>query len=403
MKLEELQLKGKRVLLRVDFNVPLDSNYEVTDDTRISSALPTINYILNQGASLILMSHLGRPEKKLKADGTVDREKFTLNHVVSTLSKLLEKTVSFVNDTIGPIVKSAVAEIKPGDILVLENTRFYKEESNGDEAFAKELASFADVYINDAFGAAHREHASTATVARFFADDSRAYGFLMRSELESAGKLLNNPQKPYVAIIGGAKVSDKILLLDKLVDIVDTLIIGGGMAFTLLKSQGAKIGNSLVEDDKLDLASEFLEKAKSKGVKVLLPEDSVIADKFDNSANIKTVSSFEIPEGWMGLDIGPKAIEQFKSTIESSKSILWNGPMGVFEMSNFALGTMQIADSVATATQNGAFSLVGGGDSVSALNQSGNAAFVSHVSTGGGATLEYLQGNILPGVEAIGF
>jgi phosphoglycerate kinase len=315
----------------------------------------------------------------------------------------LEKTVSFVNDTIGPIVKSAVAKIKPGDILVLENTRFYKEESNGDEAFAKELASFADVYINDAFGAAHREHASTATVARFFADDSRAYGFLMRSELESAGKLLNNPQKPYLAIIGGAKVSDKILLLDKLVDIVDTLIIGGGMAFTLLKSQGAKIGNSLVEDDKLDLASEFLEKAKSKGVKVLLPEDSVIADKFDNSANIKTVSSFEIPEGWMGLDIGPKAIEQFKSTIESSKSILWNGPMGVFEMSNFALGTMRIANSVATATQNGAFSLVGGGDSVSALNQSGNAAFVSHVSTGGGATLEYLQGNILPGVEAIGF
>ena len=403
MKLEELQLKGKRVLLRVDFNVPLDSNYEVTDDTRISSALPTINYILNQGASLILMSHLGRPEKKLKADGTVDREKFTLNHVVSTLSKLLGKTVSFVDDTIGPIVKSAVAEIKPGDIFVLENTRFYKEESKGDEAFAKELASFADVYINDAFGAAHREHASTATVARFFADDTRAYGFLMRSELESAGKLLNNPQKPYVAIIGGAKVSDKILLLDKLVDIVDTLIIGGGMAFTLLKSQGAKIGNSLVEDDKLDLASEFLEKAKSKGVKVLLPEDSVIADKFDNSANIKTVSSFEIPEGWMGLDIGPKAIEQFKSTIESSKSILWNGPMGVFEMSNFALGTMQIANSVATATQNGAFSLVGGGDSVSALNQSGNAAFVSHVSTGGGATLEYLQGNILPGVEAIGF
>jgi phosphoglycerate kinase len=403
MKLEELQLKGKRVLLRVDFNVPLDSNYELTDDTRISSALPTINYILNQGASLILMSHLGRPEKKLKADGTVDREKFTLNHVVSTLSKLSGKTVSFVNDTIGPIVKSAVAEIKPGDILVLENTRFYKEESNGDEAFARELASFADVYINDAFGAAHREHASTATVARFFADDSRAYGFLMRSELESAGKLLNNPQKPYVAIIGGAKVSDKILLLDKLVDIVDTLIIGGGMAFTLLKSQGAKIGNSLVEDDKLDLASEFLEKAKSKGVKVLLPEDSIIADKFDNSANIKTVSSFEIPEGWMGLDIGPKAIEQFKSTIESSKSILWNGPMGVFEMSNFALGTMQIANSVATATQNGAFSLVGGGDSVSALNQSGNAAFVSHVSTGGGATLEYLQGNILPGVEAIGF
>jgi phosphoglycerate kinase len=403
MKLENLQLKGKRVLLRVDFNVPLDSNYEVTDDTRISAALPTINYILNQGASLILMSHLGRPEKKLKADGTIDREKFTMRHTVATLSKHLGKTVSFIDDTIGTKVKSAVEQLKSGDVLVLENTRFYKEESKGDESFAKELASFGDIYVNDAFGAAHREHASTATVARFFSDETRAFGFLMRSELESAGKLLKNPEKPYVAIIGGAKVSDKILLLDKLVDIVDTLIIGGGMAFTLLKSQGAKIGNSLVEDDKLDLATEFLEKAKSKGVKVLLPEDSVIADKFDNAANVQTISSFEIPDGWMGLDIGPKAIGLFKSAIENSKSILWNGPMGVFEMSNFSHGTMQIANSVALATKNGAFSLVGGGDSVSALNQSGNSEHVSHVSTGGGATLEYLQGNVLPGVEAIGF
>jgi phosphoglycerate kinase len=401
MKLENLQLRGKKVLLRVDFNVPLDANFNVTDNTRISAALPTINFILNQGASLILMSHLGRPEKKLKVDGSIDREKFTLRHTVSTLSRLLEKEVKFVEDTIGTKVKSAIADLKTGEILVLENTRFYKEESKGDESFAKELASFGDIYVNDAFGAAHREHASTATVARFFSDETRAFGFLMRSELESAGKLLKNPEKPYVAIIGGAKVSDKILLLDKLVDIVDVLIIGGGMAYTLLKSQGAKIGNSLVEEDKLEIASEFLAKAKSKGVRVLLPQDSVVADKFDNAANIQILSSFEIPDGWMGLDIGPKAAAEFKTEIENSKSILWNGPMGVFEMSNFATGTMQIADAVAVATQKGAFSLVGGGDSVSALNQSGKSDLVSHVSTGGGATLEYLQGNILPGVEAI--
>jgi phosphoglycerate kinase len=401
MKLENLPLKGKRVLMRVDFNVPLNANYEVTDDTRISAALATINFILDQGASLILMSHLGRPEKKLKADGSLDREKFTMMHTVSTLSKLLGKPVNFVDDTIGEKVKAAAAALKSGEVLLLENTRFYKEESKGDEAFAKELAALGDIYINDAFGAAHREHASTATIARFFKEDSKAFGFLMRAELESAARLQENPQRPYVAIIGGAKVSDKILLLDKLIDFVDSLIIGGGMAFTLLKSQGASIGNSLVEDDKLELAADFLEKAKQKGVKVLLPEDSIVADKFDNSANVKTVSSFDISDGWMGLDIGPKAIALFKNTIENAKSVLWNGPMGVFEMSNFANGTMQIAEAVASATQKGAFSLVGGGDSVAALNQSGKAELVSHVSTGGGATLEYLQGNILPGVAAI--
>jgi phosphoglycerate kinase len=401
MKLENLPLKGKRVLMRVDFNVPLNANYEVTDDTRISAALATINFILDQGASLILMSHLGRPEKKLKADGSLDREKFTMMHTVSTLSKLLGKPVNFVDDTIGEKVKAAAAALKSGEVLLLENTRFYKEESKGDEAFAKELAALGDIYINDAFGAAHREHASTATIARFFKEDSKAFGFLMRAELESAARLQENPQRPYVAIIGGAKVSDKILLLDKLIDFVDSLIIGGGMAFTLLKSQGASIGNSLVEDDKLELAADFLEKAKQKGVKVFLPEDSIVADKFDNSANVKTVSSFDISDGWMGLDIGPKAIAVFKNTIENAKSVLWNGPMGVFEMSNFANGTMQIAEAVASATQKGAFSLVGGGDSVAALNQSGKAELVSHVSTGGGATLEYLQGNILPGVAAI--
>jgi phosphoglycerate kinase len=402
MKLEDLQLKGKRVLLRVDFNVPLNANFEVTDDTRISAALPTINYILDQGASIILMSHLGRPEKKLKADGSVDKEKFTMKHTVSALNTLLGKSVKFVDDCIGEKVKNAASELNAGDVLVLENTRFYKEETKGDESFAKELASLGDIYINDAFGAAHREHASTATIAKYFNKDAKAFGFLMRSELESAAKLLNNPQKPYVAIIGGAKVSDKILLLDKLVDFADTLIIGGGMAFTLLKAKGAKIGNSLVEEDKLEIAADFLKKAAEKAVTVLLPEDSLVADKFDNAANTQLVSSFEIPDGWMGLDIGPKAVESFKKAILSAKSVLWNGPMGVFEMSNFAAGTKAIADAVAAATDGGAFSLVGGGDSVSALHQSGKADSVSHVSTGGGATLEYLQGNILPGVDAIG-
>jgi phosphoglycerate kinase len=401
MKLENLQLNAKSVLMRVDFNVPLNKNFEVTDDSRISAALPTIRYILDKGAKLILMSHLGRPEKKLKDDGSIDREKFSMKHTIATLSDLLGKKVDFIDDTIGDKVKNAVKKLNSGDVLVLENTRFYKEETKGDEEFAKELASLGDIYINDAFGAAHREHASTATIAKYFSDDAKAFGFLMRAELESSSKLRSNPERPYVAILGGAKVSDKILLLDKLADIVDTLIIGGGMAYTLLKAKKAKIGNSLVEDDKLDIALEFLEKAERNGVKVLLPEDSVVADKFDNEANRQVVSSFDIPEGWMGLDIGPKAAESFKNAIVGAKSILWNGPMGVFEMSNFASGTKLIAEAVAEATTKGAFSLVGGGDSVSALHQSGKADEISHVSTGGGATLEYLQGNILPGVVAI--
>jgi phosphoglycerate kinase len=401
MKLENLQLKGQRVLMRVDFNVPLNAQFEVTDDTRISAALPTIHHILQNGGRVILMSHLGRPEKKLKEDGSVDKEKFTLRHIVPTLSALLGQTVHFVDDTIGTKVEAAAAALKDGEVLLLENTRFYKEETKGNEDFARSLAAFGDVYINDAFGAAHREHASTATVAKFFANDKKAFGFLMRTELESASKLLTAPQRPYIAILGGAKVSDKILLLEKLVDIVDTLIIGGGMAYTLLKAQGAKIGSSLVEEDKLDVAKEFLEKAAQKGIKVLLPEDSVVADKFDNAAATQIVSSFEVPDGWMGLDIGPKAIALFTEAILSAKSVLWNGPMGVFEMSNFAKGTTAIADAVAQATHAGAFSLVGGGDSVSALHQAGKADEVSHVSTGGGATLEYLQGNLLPGVEAI--
>jgi phosphoglycerate kinase len=401
MKLENLQIKGQRILMRVDFNVPLDSSNAVTDDTRISETLPTIRFLLENGGRLILMSHLGRPEKKLKEDGSVDREKFTMHHTIAALSKLLGQDVKFVDDTIGLKVETAVNNLKDGEVLMLENTRFYKEETRGDEAFAKSLASLADIYVNDAFGAAHREHASTATVAKFFPAGKKAFGFLMRLELESSSKLLNNPQKPYVAILGGAKVSDKILLLEKLVDIVDTLIIGGGMAYTLLKAKGAKIGNSLVEEDKLDVAKDFLAKAAAKGVAVLLPDDSIVADKFDNAANTQLLSSFEIPDGWMGLDIGPKATANFRAAILSAKSILWNGPMGVFEMSSFSKGTQAIAEAVAEATANGAFSLVGGGDSVAALHKSGKADEVSHVSTGGGATLEYLQGNILPGVVAI--
>ena len=401
MKLENLNLNGKTVLMRVDFNVPLNASFEVTDDTRIRAALPTINFVLEKGAKLVLMSHLGRPEKKLKEDGSIDREKFTLKHIIAVLSKLLSKEIKFIDDTVGDRVEVAVSGLSSGEVLLLENTRFYKAETKGNEEFAQKLARLGDIYINDAFGAAHRAHASTAIVAKYFDDDQKAFGFLMRNEVESASKLLKNPDRPYIAIIGGAKVSDKILLLDKLVDLVDTLIIGGGMAYTLLKSQGAEVGNSLVEDDKLEIAKSFLEKAKAKNVDVLLPEDSVIADKFDNDSNIKINDSFSIPQGWMGLDIGPKAIESFKAAILNSKSILWNGPMGVFEMSNFSRGTEQIAEFVAEATAKGAFSLVGGGDSVSALNKSGKADQVSHVSTGGGATLEYLQGNELPGVSAI--
>jgi phosphoglycerate kinase len=401
MKLENLNLSGKRVLMRVDFNVPLNSKLEVTDETRIKAALSTINYVLDKGAKLVLMSHLGRPEKKLKEDGSIDREKFSLKHIVPALSNLLSKEVKFVDDTIGERVEGIVNNLSNGEVLLLENTRFYKEETKGNEDFAQNLAKLGDVYINDAFGAAHRAHASTAIVAKYFNEESKAFGFLMRNEIESASKLLNQPRRPYIAIIGGAKVSDKILLLEKLVDLVDTLIIGGGMAYTLLKSQGAAIGNSLVEEDKLDIAESFLEKAKSNNVQVLLPEDSVIANKFDNEADFNISDSFNIPDGWMGLDIGPKAIESFKAAILNSKSILWNGPMGVFEMSNFSKGTEQIAYFVAQATSNGAFSLVGGGDSVSALNKSGKADQVSHVSTGGGATLEFLQGNDLPGVSAI--
>ena len=401
MKLENLQLEGKKVLMRVDFNVPLNKAFELTYDTRLKVAVPTINYILEQGASLILMSHLGRPQKKKKADGTIDRSRFSLRHVVNPLSGLLNKPVVFVEDTIGTRVQKAVAALQPGTVLILENTRFYPEESAGDQSFAKELASLADIYVNDAFGTAHRAHASTATVAQFFGKEAKAFGFLIQKELDAAAQLTQQPKRPFTAIVGGAKVSDKILLLEKLVDVVDHLIIGGGMAYTLIKAQGGSVGTSLLEADKIDTALSLMQKASEKGVKIYLPFDSVVADKFDNDASKQTLNSSAIPDGWMGLDIGPKAIENFRAVLLNSKSIIWNGPMGVFEMASFAKGTMQVADMVVQATQNGAYSLIGGGDSVAAINKAGKADAVSFVSTGGGAMLKLLEGGKLPGIEAI--
>jgi phosphoglycerate kinase len=392
---------GKKVLLRVDFNVPLNSQFEVTDDTRIRGALPTIQHILDHGGAAILMSHLGRPTKKLKEDGSIDVEKFTLKHVVSRLSELLGRKVQFCDETFGPKATQMAADLKPGEVLVLENTRFNPGETKGDEAMAKELAKLGDIYLNDAFGTAHRAHASTTKVAQFFDKDAKGFGFLMQKEIENANKVLNNPERPLTAIIGGAKVSDKILLLEKLIDFVNTLIVGGGMAYTFVKAQGGQVGNSLVEDDRLELAKQLLEKAKAKGVKLLLPVDSIIADQFSNDAQFKTANSNEIADGWMGLDIGEKARLDFTEAILASKTLLWNGPMGVFEMDNFANGTKKIAEAVASATANGAFSLVGGGDSVAAVNQMGLADEVSYVSTGGGAMLEFLEGKELPGIAAI--
>lgn len=401
MYLENIALSNKKVLVRVDFNVPLNDAFEVTDDTRIRAALPTIQYILNEGGSVILMSHLGRPQKKTKEDGSIDVDKFTLKHVVARLSELLGKTVDFAGGTIGEAVETTVANMPQGGVLILENTRFYKEEKKGAIDFAKALAALADVYINDAFGTAHRAHASTCTVAQFFDQDHRGFGFLIKKELESAKRLTDHPTRPFTAIVGGAKVSDKILLLEKLVDSVDNIIIGGGMAYTLLKAQGGNVGSSLLEEDKIDTAKALLEKAAAKGVQILLPEDSVVADAFDNNANTQTVDSKAIADGWMGLDIGSKAAATFSDVVKESKTLVWNGPMGVFEMSSFAKGTAAIAEAVVEATQNGAFSLIGGGDSVAAINKAGKADQVSFVSTGGGAMLKLLEGGVLPGVAAI--
>jgi phosphoglycerate kinase len=397
----KLDFNGKKALVRVDFNVPLDKDFNITDDTRMRAAAPTIRHILDHGGAAILMSHLGRPLKKLKEDGSIDREKFTLKHLVPHLSELLGTKVQFCDETVGEKALNMTEALTPGEVLLLENTRFEAGETKGDEALARAMAALGDVYVNDAFGTAHREHSSTATVARFFGPEAKTFGFLMEAEIKNADRVMNNPARPLTAIIGGAKVSDKILLLERLLDYVDNLLIGGGMAYTFVKAQGGQVGRSLVEEDRLELALALLEKARHKGVKLLLPEDSTIADEFANTAQSAAAKSSAIPGDWMGLDIGEEAREHFSKAILQSKTILWNGPMGVFEMPAFAAGTKTIAQAVAQATSKGAFSLVGGGDSVAAVNQLGLADQVSYVSTGGGAMLEFLEGKELPGIKAI--
>jgi len=386
---------GQRALIRVDFNVPLSDTFEITDDTRMRAAVPTIMKIIGDGGSVILMSHLGRPK-----GGPED--KFSLKHLLPHLKELLGgRDVQFADDCIGASATAASAALKPGDVLLLENLRFYKEEEKGDKGFAEKLSKLGDVYVNDAFGTAHRAHASTAVIAQFFPKDKRMFGLLMEAEVASATKVLHDTQRPFTAILGGAKVSDKILIIENLLDRANNIIIGGGMAYTFLKAQGNQIGNSLCEADKLDLANELLAKAKAKGVQFLLPVDSVVADKFSPDAATRKVNNDHIEAGWMGLDIGQESIEAFGKVILASKTILWNGPMGVFEMEKFQQGTKAIAELVAKATAQGAFSLVGGGDSVAAVNQFGLADKVSYVSTGGGALLEFFEGKTLPGIAAI--
>lgn len=384
---------GKRVLLRVDFNVPLNDQYEITDDTRINGAIPTIKKILADGGSIILMSHLGRPKNG-------PEEKFSLKHIVNRISDLVGTTVVFTNDCIGEDAQRKAVNLQAGEVLLLENLRFYQEEQKGDVEFAKKLAKLGNVYINDAFGTAHRAHASTAIIAQFFPKD-KMFGFLIEKEIDSVSKVMVNSQKPVTAIIGGAKVSSKIIIIENLLDKVDNIIIGGGMAYTFAKAQGGEVGNSLVELDFVATAAEVLKKAVEKNVKIFIPIDSVAADDFSNDANTQVCLTAAIPEGYMGLDIGEKAIAENVACILASKTILWNGPMGVFEMSKFQKGTKDVALAVAEATQNGAFSLVGGGDSVAAVNKFNIADQVSHVSTGGGAMLEYLEGKELPGIAAI--
>jgi len=391
--IDQANFSGKKVLIRVDFNVPLDKDFNITDDNRITAALPTIKKILQDGGAVILMSHLGRPK-----DGPTD--KYSLKHIIPHLSDLLGQQVEFANDCIGQEAIDKAKALQPGEVLLLENLRFYKEEEKGDVGFAKKLAALGNIYVNDAFGTAHRAHASTSVIAQFF-PDAKYFGYLMASELENAEKVLNNPAKPFTAIMGGAKVSDKIQLIERLLDKVDNLIIGGGMTYTFFKAEGGQIGKSLVEEDKLDLAKSLVQKAKDKGVNLILPVDSVIADNFSNDANTEIAKNDHIKEGWMGLDIGPEAIEAFSKVIEGSKTILWNGPMGVFEMDKFEKGTKSVAEAIVKATENGAFSLIGGGDSAAAISKFNLTSHVSYVSTGGGALLEYMEGKELPGVKAI--
>ena len=393
-KFKETSFSGKKALIRVDFNVPLDDKQQITDDSRIKAAIPTIKKILGDGGSVILMSHLGRPK-----EGPTD--KYSLKHLVPHISELLGTEVQFAGDCIGDEALQKAGSLQPGQVLLLENLRFYKQEEKGDEAFAEKLSKLGDVYINDAFGTAHRAHASTAIIAKFFSPGNKMFGMVMEGEVASAEKVLHSSEKPFTAIIGGAKVSDKILIIENLLDRATDIIIGGGMAYTFFRAMGGKIGNSLVEEDRIGTASELLKKAEAKGVCLHLPSDSIIADKFAADAEISSSLSNTIPDGWMGLDIGAMACEMFTKVILASKTILWNGPMGVFEMEKFQHGTKGIAKAVAEATQNGAFSLVGGGDSVAAVNQFGFADQVSYVSTGGGAMLEYFEGKELPGIAAL--
>ena len=400
MNLENLDVNCKRVLVRVDFNVPLNNDYSISDDTRILKALPTLLYLRNQGASIILMSHLGRPQKKLNDDGSINKEKFTLKNIVAGLSERLNCPVQFSESAFGTDALEKSLALKPGEVLLLENTRFYTQEAKGDIEFASRLAALGDFYVNDAFGTAHRAHASTTTVARFFPKHRKSFGYLLHSEIESADRLLNSPKRPVIAIVGGAKVSDKIKLLERLLENVNTILIGGGMAYTFTKAQGGKIGTSLCEDDCLELSLSILKKAKANNVDIFLPQDNVCLENFEDKPGTMFPAD-QIPDNMMGLDIGPKTIEEFSEHILNSASILWNGPLGVFEFENYNTGTYAIAQVVADATAKGAYSLIGGGDSVSAVNKSGLADKVSHISTGGGAMLEYLEGKTLPGIKAM--
>ena len=390
--LNDFNFKDKQALIRVDFNVPLDKDQEVTDANRIEAAKPTILKILEDGGSVVLMSHLGRPEGR--------EEKYSLKHIVKKVAEVIGVEPKFVNDCVGDEVKTAADNLHPGEILLLENLRFHKEEKGGDEDFAKQLSQLGDIYVNDAFGTAHRAHASTTIVAKYF--DDKCFGYLLEKEIKNLDKVLHSKEKPVTAVLGGAKVSSKITVIENILDKVDHLIIGGGMAYTFILAKGGKIGNSLVEEDKQELALEILKKAEAKNVQVHLPVDSIIADSFSEQASTDTAKINEIPDGWMGLDAGPESIQNFDAVIQESRIILWNGPLGVFEMDKFSKGTIALGNSIAEATQNGAFSLVGGGDSVAAVKKFGFEDKVSYVSTGGGAMLEMLEGKSLPGIEAIG-
>ena len=391
--IENVNCAGKRVLIRVDFNVPLNHNRQITDDTRIREAIPTINKVLNDGASVILMSHLGRPKGGFESD-------YSLTPIVPTLSKMLNRNVIFTRELFGPRTFEVCGALKPGEVVLMENLRFYPEEVAGDVNFAEELSRLGDVYINDAFGTAHREHASTATIARFFPND-KYFGLLLANEIKNLNKILEQPTAPFTAIIGGGKISSKLSIIRNLISKVDNLIIGGGMAFTFIKALGGKVGNSMIEENMIDEAKAIVTEVMLKGVNLYIPTDAIIADSFSNDANIKSVAADDIEDGWMGLDIGKRSCRRFAEIVNKSQTILWNGPMGVFEMDNFQHGTKSVAIAVASATISGSFSAIGGGDSVAAINNYNLVDMISYVSTGGGAMLEYIEGRELPGIKAI--